>query len=305
MTTQTPTVSVILPTYNRAQLLPRAIGSVLAQSFADFELIVADDCSQEDIRSLVESYRDPRILYVRRERNGGAPAARNTAIAQARGVYLAFQDSDDEWLCDKLQLQIEAIQSEPPSTAMVFCGMLRNAGGQVTYYPARHLVPGAGNYHATVQMNAIAFTQTWLVRREVLLEAGPFDESLKIWDDWEMLMRLTSRHKVRYLPQALALSHVSPDSVTRDLPARARDLRRIISKYEPQVPRSDRFLGQLYYLLGRFQYLNGEVAEARRSLRRALSYNHAGLKPAALLLLSVLGVRTARCFLKQAPSGNP
>jgi glycosyltransferase involved in cell wall biosynthesis len=279
-------------------LLPRAIGSVLAQSFTDFELIVADDCSQQDIRSLVESYRDPRLLYVRRERNGGAPAARNSAIARARGEFLAFQDSDDEWICDKLQLQVDAIRSEPPSTAMVFCGMLRNAGGQVSYYPAPHLVPGPESYHATVQMNAIAFTQTWLVRRDVFLETGPFDESLKIWDDWDMLMRLTSRHEVRYLPQALALSHVSPDSVTRDLPARARDLRRIINKYEPKASRNDKFLGQLYYLLGRFQYLNGEMAEARSSLRRALSYNHAGLKPAALLLLSVLGERAARRFLK-------
>lgn len=295
---QIPRVSVILPTYNRAVLLPRAIGSVLGQTFTDFELIVADDCSQEDIRSLVDSYRDPRLIYVRRERNGGAAAARNTAIARARGQYLAFQDSDDEWLSDKLQLQVEAIESAPPSTAIVFCGMLRNKNGQMFHYPAPHLIPRTENYHDVVKMNAIAFTQTWLVRREALLETGPFDEKLKIWDDWDMLIRLTSRYQVRYLPQALALSHVNPDSVSEDLPARARDLRQIINKYKPKASGHDEFISQLYYLLGRFQYLNNEVAEARCSLFHALAYNRTKLKPAVLLMLTLFGQSTVRRFLK-------
>jgi len=85
MTAPAPLVSVILPTYNRANLIGPAIRSVLAQSFTDLELIVVDDGSAEDMRSVVLGFADPRIVYLRRDRNGGVAAARNTGLQAARG----------------------------------------------------------------------------------------------------------------------------------------------------------------------------------------------------------------------------
>jgi len=97
-----PTVSVIIPTYNRAHLLDRAIRSVLDQTYQDFELIVVDDGSSDPTAEVIATFADPRIYYLRHEKNRGAAAARNTGIEASQGDYVAFLDSDCEWLPKKL-----------------------------------------------------------------------------------------------------------------------------------------------------------------------------------------------------------
>ena len=105
-------VSIVLPTYNRADLLGRAIDSVVAQTYAHWELIVWDDGSTDETRRVVDRYSDPRIQYLRGT-NHGAAYARNRAIEASGGEYLAFLDSDDEWNADKLWLEAAALTSHP------------------------------------------------------------------------------------------------------------------------------------------------------------------------------------------------
>ncbi|MFC6990634.1 glycosyltransferase family 2 protein [Haladaptatus sp. GCM10025707] len=93
-----PTVSVVIPTYNRSEEVTHAIDSVLAQTYDDFELLVVDDGSTDDTEEVVTSYDDDRVKFIEHEENQGAPAARNTGIEHAEGEYVAFLDSDDEWL---------------------------------------------------------------------------------------------------------------------------------------------------------------------------------------------------------------
>jgi glycosyltransferase involved in cell wall biosynthesis len=102
-------VSVVIPTYNRASLLGRAIKSVLEQTYQDFEIIVVDDASTDNTEEVVRNLRDRRIRYLRHEKNRGGSAARNTGIRAAWGQYIAFQDSDDEWLPEKLKKQMEVL----------------------------------------------------------------------------------------------------------------------------------------------------------------------------------------------------
>ena len=103
-----PTVSVVIPAYNRADSLADAITSVTAQTFRDLEIIVVDDGSTDGTRTVVERLTDDRIRYVRHDVNKGANAARNTGTGEARGRYVAFQDSDDYWHPEKLQKQVDA-----------------------------------------------------------------------------------------------------------------------------------------------------------------------------------------------------
>src|SRR3989344_1865760 len=98
-------VSVVLPTYNRAHTLERAVRSVLNQTHKDFELIVVDDGSTDNTRDIVVSFADGRIRYIKHESNKGVAEARNTGIGASRASLIAFQDSDDEWLPHKLALQ--------------------------------------------------------------------------------------------------------------------------------------------------------------------------------------------------------
>lgn len=115
-----PTVSVVIPTYNRAALLGRSIRSVLGQSYKDFELIVIDDGSTDETSHVVADFADPRIRYLPLPHNTGAGAARNAGVRVARGKFLAFQDSDDEWLPSKLAKQISAFESGPARLGMVY-----------------------------------------------------------------------------------------------------------------------------------------------------------------------------------------
>jgi len=105
-------VSIIMPTYNCARFIAQSIESVLAQTYTNWELLIVDDCSTDNTSSVVQPYlNDPRIHYSILERNSGAAVARNAALTEAKGQYIAFLDSDDTWTFNKLQLQIEFMQT--------------------------------------------------------------------------------------------------------------------------------------------------------------------------------------------------
>ena len=298
-TSAAPKVSVVLPTFNRSELLRRAINSVLNQSFTDLELIVADDCSTENIRDLVESFHDPRLIYLRREQNGGAPAARNTGVQAARGQFIAFQDSDDEWLEGKLEAQVGLLRNAPADVGLVTCGLMRRDSQHSVHFPAPSSVSRSREYAQRVRMNASFFTQTWLVRREALRAVGPFDEQLRMWDDWDMLLRLTALYGFRGLPQTLVLSHLTVGSVGRNLPQRIRSIARMIEKREGDPLESRKFLGRLHYLLGRFQCLNGDLRGGRRSLIRSITINPRQFRSWGLLLGACMGRLAVSGMLRQ------
>src|SRR5215831_9468158 len=116
-----PIVSVVIPTYNNARFLPEALDSLLGQTYRDFELIVVDDGSTDDTLEVLKPYRH-LIRYVRKE-NGGPASARNLGIRHASGELIAFQDADDIWLPDKLQLQVDYLR-EHPEVGLVFSGSI-------------------------------------------------------------------------------------------------------------------------------------------------------------------------------------
>ncbi|TLN28536.1 glycosyltransferase family 2 protein, partial [bacterium] len=107
-----PRVSVIIPSYNRADMVMDAVNSVLRQTFADWELIVVDDGSQDNTREVIAAVRDERVRYIYQD-NQGLPGARNSGIRAARGEYVAFLDSDDVFLPHKLAVQVTAMDARP------------------------------------------------------------------------------------------------------------------------------------------------------------------------------------------------
>ncbi|MDR7496584.1 MAG: glycosyltransferase family 2 protein, partial [Armatimonadota bacterium] len=113
-----PTVSVIIPTYNRAHMVPRAIHSVLAQTFADFELLVVDDASTDGTEEIVRGIADPRLRYIWRPANGGVSAAQNTGLAAARGEFISILHSDDEYLPVKLEVQVPLLRATDAGAVM-------------------------------------------------------------------------------------------------------------------------------------------------------------------------------------------
>ncbi|MFA4646566.1 glycosyltransferase [Pyrococcus kukulkanii] len=183
-----PTVSVIIPTYKRNELLKRAIDSVLDQGFDDFEVIIVDGARSEETRELVRSYGDGRIRYVP-QKGRGIANARNLGVKKARGEYIAFLDDDDEWLEGKLELQVELFRRLPRSYGLIYTAFnYYDLEGDKVLGVKR---PKArGNVYGHLLKDNITGTSTILVKRECFKRAGLFREDFVTCEDWDMWLRI-------------------------------------------------------------------------------------------------------------------
>jgi glycosyltransferase involved in cell wall biosynthesis len=204
-----PAVSVVLPTYNRAPMLGRSIRSVLAQSYEDFEVIVVDDGSTDDTAGVVAAFGDPRIRYVLLKRNTGAGAARNAGLRLARAKFLAFQDSDDEWLPSKLSKQMAAFARGASGLGVVYSDMQRVWGDGTTTYLAAPTVLSGRLVGSSVRFYQVCDlgVQSTVIRRECLDAAGHFNEELPALEDLEMFIRLSRLCAFQRLREPLVRYH--------------------------------------------------------------------------------------------------
>ena len=177
-----PKVSVVIPVFNRPAAVRRAIESVLAQTCQDFEIIVVDDGSTDATAASVAAFADRRITLIRHERNRGGSAARNTGIRASSAPYVAFLDSDDEWLPTKLERQLEVFERSSERLALVYTGAeWVFADGSVSRHIPRRQVDLT---RALLTENVVGETSLGMVRRSALDAIGGFDESLpaaRIW----------------------------------------------------------------------------------------------------------------------------
>ncbi len=203
-----PTVSVILPTHNRAHLLERSIGSVLSQTFGDLECLVIDDASRDETEQLVKHLMesDSRLRYYRHETGKHAAGARNTGISHAKGKYIAFHDDDDEWLPAKLEKQVALLDKIPVEYGCVYCWAdFIDKAGQVV---RRHRPSLRGNIYAeTLVDNAIGCTPSLIIRREAVEQTGAWNERLRTEEDNEYIIRLCKICKVDFVPEVLVKVH--------------------------------------------------------------------------------------------------
>lgn len=204
-------ISVVLPTYNRAQTLMRSINSVLCQTYSKLELIIVDDGSEDCTSELVQTIRDKRVRYIKQE-NQGACVARNRGIAEAKGYLIAFQDSDDEWYPTKLEKQMEYLNVT--NADIVFHSFFRRGlveDGE--YIPDSHIPSKQVFLDDIVPVNMIS-TQTILGKRSCFMDE-PFNAEYKRFQDWELGLRLVKRFRVFYDSNVLANVYVSDDSISK------------------------------------------------------------------------------------------
>lgn len=263
-------VSVVLPTLNRAEQLPRAMRSVLSQTFGDLELIVVDDGSTQDLRSVVESFGDTRVVYVRHDCRRGAAAARNTGIRSAKGEYLAFQDSDDEWLPGKLEKQLALIESCGPSVGWVGGGWISEDKGELRSELSQNLVRGEA-YDSDLAYGAPFVTATWLVRRQILIEAGLFDESIPCLEDWDLILRLADRCRFRGVNDYVLRRHGSADSLYGDVNRRRLGLEAVLTRHQARFRAQPGWHAYWCAELARLLIESGQRRNGLRWLLRAVT----------------------------------
>ena len=204
--TDGPRISVVMPVYNRAGLVQRALRSVFAQTFSDFELIVVDDGSTDDLASALHQFPDPRLGLVRRERNGGIAAARNTGIRASRGAYVAFIDSDDEWLPKMLERQHARLEVVGPERSVALTGFYLERD-KLGRREVRSLEGSADWYLRLLAGCDVSFGSCALIRRVTFDEIGLFDEGMRRLEDWDWLLRYTLKYPIASTEEPLALIH--------------------------------------------------------------------------------------------------
>jgi len=205
-----PRVSVVIPTHNRGELLARAVDSALAQTVDDIEVLVVDDGSIDGTRALIEDYADPRVRYLAHDANRGVSAARNTGVEAARGDYVAFLDSDDEWLPRKLDRQLSALDDRGEGWVGAYCDVAStglSTGGRIAAAVSERVFRSAapregGRELAEALLSMQVFMgpgSTLLVDRDVIASTGGFDEGLSIYEDWDLVLRVLSVGKLAYV----------------------------------------------------------------------------------------------------------
>jgi glycosyltransferase involved in cell wall biosynthesis len=248
-----PKVSVVISTYNRPQLLKRAVKSVLEQTYKNLEIIIVDDSPTNASKEVLEEFPSKNIRYLRRSQKKGVSSAKNLGIRIAVGDFIALLGDDDEWLPNKLELQARLFSKVEPETGVIhtncfveysngFClktDILR-AGADID---ERSLVE-------LLEYNFIA-DSTALVKKECFEKVGYFDENLPYAEDWDFYIRLAKQFKIKYIPEPLAIVHwATSDGLGRNLRTRSHGHQLFLAKHWQEYKKHRRILARLLRQIG-------------------------------------------------------
>lgn len=283
-----PHVSVLISTYNRAGWLREAVDSVRAQSFTNYELIIADDGSSDNTPNVVAQMvtrigaeMDVALRYLRLAHSGRPSVARNRALAAASGGLVAFLDDDDVWPADKLERQVQQFESQP-QTGMVY-GDVRFMEGDGALSPpvlaARE--KRSGMILGDLIGDCFIYPSTVMARRELVLAAGCFDESLSIVEDYDLWLRLAARAPLAFVPGFPTILRRHGSNITQHRKeAVARNMVHVLDAVPgyASLSRGQRLLlrrrrARARTHLAQLYREQGRMAEARRETQAALLLN--------------------------------
>jgi glycosyltransferase involved in cell wall biosynthesis len=293
-----PTVSVIIPTYNRIAHLNRTIQSVLNQRFEDLELVVVDDASTENTESVVEAFDDERVRYLEHEVNRGGSAARNAGIEASTGKYVAFLDDDDAWLPHKLERQIGCLEECSEEWVATYCDIhvvrhgvtsrLRELLAEVLPVGHSKSRPEGGAELIPVVLARefpLGGASTLVVRRTAVDQLGGFDVRFERLQDWEFLARLLRIGKIAHVDDTLVVKHETTFPSAETVSA-AQEV--FFEEFSSEIERAERngydVVAAHRFALARSLFVDGRFVEGFRHL------NGATIDPLALAQSICTGV---------------
>jgi len=296
-----PLVSVIIPTYNCAPYLSEAIDSVLLQVGVNLEIIVVDDGSTDNTKEVLQKYRD-RITYISQVPGRGASAARNLGIQHASGELIAFQDADDIWFPEKLSKQLDALQRYPEAR-LVFADTLVSRDRVVVQdsLMSKRLknwceknttqIPDlyCGHLYRELLFGNYICTITVVLHRNLLDEAGIFDETYKIGEDYDLWLRIARNHTVIYLDRVFCEYRLRDDGLSGGWEARSPRWLDAHTAVREKHLRSHWVPGQYhnvlagvlsenYWALGRIRFGEARFKESRNCFLKGLRHRPFHLK---------------------------
>jgi glycosyltransferase involved in cell wall biosynthesis len=294
-----PLVSVIIPTYNRVELLRETLQSVLSQTFQDYEIIVIDDGSTDNTQTMVKNLNSD-IRYFFQENQGTAPA-RNTGIGYASGEWLAFLDSDDLWKPQKLARQM--VELKRSQNQWIYCDVdlfdQKTRTVQGTYHQ-RILKPHHGWVAKKLLLGDFIPALTTLINRDVFKEVGLFNTSEWFHEDWEMWLKIASKFPISYVPESLGVYRQHQNK------SQSQPLFQLISDHEGIIDRAVQFAPAVYshyqnkaksvnnQRIARMMLVNNEFSEARKLLFKSIRLSPFQINAYFDLCFSFLGGYSSR-----------
>ena len=194
-------VSVIIPVYNREKTIKKSIDSILNQTYSNLEIIVVDDCSLDGSRDVVKSYKDKRVRLIACEENKGANHARNLGISLSKGNYIAFNDSDDEWTDDKLEIQLNYMKEN--NLAVSFSPYIIKETGMIIPENYSQLTCDTAYVKAELRAHNVIGTPTLVLSKAVVEDIGMFDEEMPRLQDYEYVIRIVEKYEIGCCPNIL------------------------------------------------------------------------------------------------------
>lgn len=264
------TVTVIIPTLDRSEKLTRAITSVFDQNYPELDVIVVDDGSTENIAAVVARFPGQPVRLLRHESSKGACAARNTGWRAADSMFIAFLDSDDIWLPDKLNRQMAIFEAAGPKLGMVYTwfSILSEAT------PILEFDPDENDFANLAVSNLIGTLSTVVVRRNLLEEVGGLDENLPSCQDWDLWMRLSQITQFTGIGKVLAAVDVEGKRISSNRQASIRGHRMFAAKHQDAVAALPRMHRAQHHLgMARIFFFNRSAGDALFHVWRALRSN--------------------------------
>lgn len=290
-----PKVSIIIPTYNSSRFLKRTIGSVLAQTFRDWELLIVDDCSKDSTRLIVEEYSkfDKRIKFFKTETNSGGPATpKNIGVENARGEFIAFLDHDDEWFPEKLEKQLNVFKnSKDDNLGLVSCGanLINKKNKRFSIYNPKKLKVG---FPEILLRNPIYSNSSVLIRKSVIDVVGERDDKMKYSEDWDMWIRICKNNfKIEIMNDILFNYHFHDSNVTKaqkDSLLKVRDAEYVFNKHQDLYEKYN-YVHVGWFRLGVMYFMGGDKTKSRECFKKSLEIKSSFVPAKVGYKLSFLG----------------
>jgi glycosyltransferase involved in cell wall biosynthesis len=286
-----PTVTVVIPTYNRKALLIEALESVWAQTFRDHEVLVVDDGSTDETERALARFKD-RVRYLYKA-NGGVSSARNLAIREAHGSLIAFLDSDDLWESNFLQVTT-AYLAQHADIAMVSTGWRTHPGGH--RWPPIKAPLLHGRLLSHLMQTRMVRTSAVVARRQALLDVGLFDENLEVAEDLDMWLKIAARYPTAFLNVHLSWGRRHDERLSKNrLVHLQRQLQVLTAHYNPAVGAKkgfDRRRAELHIEMGESHLKSKNFAAAKACFKTAVNLNPFSFRARRYLLKTRLAGRT-------------
>ena len=282
-------VSVIIPTHNRPELLKKAVSSVLNQTYKNLEIIVIDDGLEKRAEEVINSFHDTQLKYIQHLEEKGGSAARNLGIKNATGYFIAFLDDDDEWVPEKLAIQMAQFESTPREVGFCFSAVenIYSDRKYITTVPS-----GIGDYHKlALSYFKSMLTVTLIVKKYVFEEIGMFDEQFPSHQEADLMIRVTKKFKGLGIDQPLVrVSMGGHQQVGSSLERRILGREMLLEKHSDEYKKNKKLLADQSFALGLMYRDDFQFRKAHVMFRKALK-NDFSIKYLIHALSMILGGR--------------